>query len=102
MAFISEVHCILPVGAVNYVETLKAAAATAILVLKDVTVSVQRGEVLAVVGSVGAGKTTLLQAVIGELTALHGTVHAHQDIGFGPLVFGQDIARKDAIGSHGC
>jgi putative ABC transport system ATP-binding protein len=43
-------------------------------VLRDVTVSVSPGRMLAVTGASGAGKTTLLSALAGLLPALTGTI----------------------------
>ncbi|MDP2439862.1 MAG: ABC transporter transmembrane domain-containing protein, partial [archaeon] len=49
-------------------------------VLRDITLSVPKGALLVVVGSVGAGKSSLLAALLGEMhrhrgsLALHGTV----------------------------
>lgn len=41
-------------------------------VLNDVQLSVKRGELLVVVGSVGAGKSSLLSAILGELSRSDG------------------------------
>ncbi len=42
--------------------------------LRDVSLAVDRGETLAVVGSNGAGKTTLMRVISGALAASGGTV----------------------------
>ena len=44
-------------------------------ILRDLQLSVRRGEVLALLGPSGCGKTTLLRAVAGLLTADAGSVH---------------------------
>ena len=44
-------------------------------VLRDITVSVSPGELVAVVGANGAGKSTLLRAVSGLLRPTQGSVH---------------------------
>ncbi|MGP6204815.1 ABC transporter ATP-binding protein [Microbacterium sp. F2] len=54
-------------------------------VLTDVTLDVQDGEFLAIVGANGAGKTTLIQALAGVLTPPRGTVR----------IDGLDVARQD-------
>lgn len=43
--------------------------------LHDVSVELQPGEVLAIVGANGAGKTTLLQAVLGDIRLSSGAVY---------------------------
>ncbi|KAH8056426.1 ATPase [Aureococcus anophagefferens] len=49
----------------------RGAAATA---LRDVSVTLRRGEVLMVVGAVGSGKSTFLDALLGELELASGTM----------------------------
>lgn len=44
-------------------------------VLRDIDLTVRRGEVLCVLGANGVGKSTLLQTIAGLLPALAGTVH---------------------------
>ncbi len=56
------------------------------VVVRDVTLDVERGEFLAIVGTNGAGKTTLLQALAGVVVPPPGTVD----------VLGLDPARTDA------
>lgn len=43
-------------------------------VLRDLSVSVMRGELLAVIGANGAGKSTLLKAIMGLATVTAGTI----------------------------
>ncbi len=43
-------------------------------VLKAITLEVQPGELVAVIGSNGAGKTTLIKAISGLLRPRHGTI----------------------------
>ncbi len=47
-----------------------------VLALDDVSVTVDPGSVVVVVGGDGAGKTTLLRALVGELVLERGAVHA--------------------------
>ncbi|MFH1775313.1 MAG: ABC transporter ATP-binding protein [Chloroflexota bacterium] len=53
----------------------------ALEVLKDLSLSVESGEYVAIIGPNGAGKTTLLNVITGELEASAGRVY----------IFGQDI-----------
>ena len=57
-----------------------------IRVLRDVSLSVEKGEILGILGHNGMGKSTLLKAISGELPAQSGT------IGFA----GSDITRQPA------
>lgn len=45
-------------------------------VLQDITMTVQPGQVVAIMGGSGSGKTTLLRAATGQLQPLHGQVRA--------------------------
>ncbi|MGS1008048.1 ABC transporter ATP-binding protein [Achromobacter anxifer] len=51
-------------------------------VLRDISMDVRAGQVVAIMGGSGSGKTTLLRAATGQLTAQRGRV----------LAFGQDMA----------
>ncbi|MGI3210930.1 ATP-binding cassette domain-containing protein [Roseovarius tibetensis] len=44
-------------------------------VLHDVSLSIDRGEIVTIVGPNGSGKSTLLRALIGAVRPTHGTVH---------------------------
>lgn len=57
-------------------------------VLRDITLTVQPGQVVAVMGGSGSGKTTLLRAATGQLHPLRGRVHA----------FGTDLSQIDREG----
>ena len=57
-------------------------------VLRDISMDVRAGQVVAIMGGSGSSKTTLLRAATGQLIAQRGTVQA----------FGQDIAAVDAAG----
>lgn len=52
-------------------------------VLRDISMDVRAGQVVAIMGGSGSGKTTLLRAATGQLTAQQGQV----------MAFGQDMAR---------
>ncbi|XP_022702909.1 multidrug resistance-associated protein 1-like isoform X1 [Varroa jacobsoni] len=44
-------------------------------ILSDVSLSIKKGELVAVVGSVAAGKSSLIQAIIGEMNLISGSIH---------------------------
>jgi phospholipid/cholesterol/gamma-HCH transport system ATP-binding protein len=52
-------------------------------VLHDITLEVNAGQVVAMMGGSGSGKTTLLRGATGQLKARSGSIHA----------FGKDLAR---------
>jgi len=57
-------------------------------VLRGITMQVQAGQVVAIMGGSGSGKTTLLRAATGQIPAQAGSVRA----------FGQELAGLDANG----
>ena len=50
--------------------------------LRDISFSVNRGQMLAVTGPVGSGKSSLLMAILGELPSLIGTVSVNGRIAY--------------------
>lgn len=50
------------------------------IVLKDVTLSVNPGEVIALIGANGVGKTTLLKLLLGEISPDEGHITNHQEV----------------------
>lgn len=50
------------------------------LVLKDVSLSVNAGEVIALIGANGVGKTTLLKLLLGEIEPDEGQITNHQEV----------------------
>ena len=51
-------------------------------VVNDVSFSMRRGELLAVIGPVGSGKSSLLMAILGETLLTHGSVTARGTIAY--------------------
>ncbi|KAF5342067.1 hypothetical protein D9611_001575 [Ephemerocybe angulata] len=52
--------------------------------ITDVSMSIPRGSLVAIVGPVGSGKTSLLQGIIGEMRQTGGTVTFGGNVGFCP------------------
>jgi energy-coupling factor transport system ATP-binding protein len=67
----SEESALLP--AISFVQ-VKFAHPTGVTALEDVSLAVEKGELLAIVGENGAGKTTLVKHVNGLLKPTKGTV----------------------------
>ena len=60
--------------------------------LRDVSIRVERGERLAIIGSNGAGKSTLLRLISGVTTPTRGSIRVGESVrkkrsDRGPLVF---------------
>lgn len=53
-------------------------------ILKDVNLSIKKGQLIAVIGGVGAGKSSLLSTLLGDMVKLSGAVHARGKIAFVP------------------
>ncbi|XP_041788758.1 ATP-binding cassette subfamily C member 4 [Anopheles merus] len=51
--------------------------------LKDISVKIEPGRLLAVIGPVGAGKSSLLQMLLGELPIQNGTATINGDVSYG-------------------
>jgi len=52
--------------------------------MKDINLSIPRGQLVAIVGPVGTGKTSLLQGVIGEMRKTSGTIKFGGSVGYCP------------------
>jgi ABC-type glutathione transport system ATPase component len=52
--------------------------------VRDVNMSVPRGQLVAIVGSVGSGKTSLLQGLIGEMRKIQGSIVFGGSVGYCP------------------
>ena len=53
------------------------------ILFKDVNLSVDQGEKIAIIGGNGAGKTTLLKMIIGRVGITHGSIHKRQNLNIG-------------------
>lgn len=79
--------------------------------LSDVSFSLRRGEVLAVLGHNGAGKSTLLKCIAGKLRYDHGNISRKGELGhllemsagFSPTMTGRDniVVRGQLLGKTG-
>lgn len=52
--------------------------------IRDVTMSIPKGKLVAIVGSVGSGKTSLLQGIIGEMRKVQGSIVFSGSVGYCP------------------
>ncbi len=52
--------------------------------IKEVTMNVPRGKLVAIAGSVGSGKTSLLQGLIGEMRKTQGSIVFGGSVGYCP------------------
>ena len=52
--------------------------------VRDVNMSVSRGQLVAIVGSVGSGKSSLLQGLIGEMRKTRGSIVFGGSVGYCP------------------
>lgn len=51
-------------------------------ILKDINIKVEKGEFIAIVGSVGAGKSSFLSSLIGDTEKLSGTVNINGTVSY--------------------
>ncbi|XP_071088769.1 ATP-binding cassette sub-family C member 4-like [Haliotis cracherodii] len=71
--------------------------------LKDITLTIQKGELVAVVGTVGAGKTSLLAALMGDLPSSHGHISIRGSVGYfsqQPWVFSGTVRDNIVFGDE--
>ncbi|RYH11025.1 ATP-binding cassette domain-containing protein, partial [archaeon] len=50
--------------------------------LRNINISIKKGELVAIVGSVGSGKSSLLSCILGELIPIQGNVKIQGDIAY--------------------
>ncbi|KJH41098.1 ABC transporter, ATP-binding protein [Dictyocaulus viviparus] len=66
--------------------------------LRHITMSVKRGQLVAIVGKVGAGKSSLLQAILGEMNKVCGNVNISGTIAYVPQqAWIQNLTLRDNI-----
>ncbi|GAA5830776.1 hypothetical protein JCM5353_002363 [Sporobolomyces roseus] len=69
--------------------------------LQDISLSVKKGELIAVVGRVGAGKSSLLSAVLGEMNKLDGQVKVRGTVAYTaqqPWIMGGTVKNNITFG----
>ena len=54
--------------------------------LKDISLTIPRGQLVAIVGAVGSGKSSLLQGLIGEMRRTTGNVTFGGSVGYCPQI----------------
>lgn len=64
-------------------------------VLKDITIGVNKGEILTLIGPNGAGKSTLLKSIAKQLKPLGGSIYLEQQELAG--LSGHELAKKMAV-----
>lgn len=52
--------------------------------LKDISITIPKGNLVAVVGQVGSGKSSLLSALLGEMDIIHGSVNVSGSVAYAP------------------
>jgi len=65
---------------------LQAEAEERVFQIKDITIEIPRGMLVAVVGPVGSGKTSLLQGLIGEMRKTSGNITFGGSVGYCPQI----------------
>ena len=59
--------------------------------VRDISLTIAQGELVAIIGGTGSGKTTLLEALSGERTPTSGTIARHPDEPVGYVPAGDSI-----------
>ncbi|KAJ3191779.1 hypothetical protein HK101_007416 [Irineochytrium annulatum] len=60
----------------------RAASAESQFQLHDINITIRKGSLTAIVGSVGCGKTTLLAGILGEVNKIQGQVHVTGNVAY--------------------
>ena len=72
--------------------------------VREVSLSVKRGQLVAVIGKVGSGKTVLLRAILGELPAMQGSrVDISGTVGYAsqlPFILNMSLRENIVFGSE--
>lgn len=63
-------------------------------ILKNLSVSIPEGSLVAVVGQVGSGKSSFLSAILGEMEKLEGTVQRRVRLSVCPSILHPDLLTR--------
>ena len=67
-------------------------------ILKDLNLSVAKGKLVAIVGTVGAGKSSLLSAILGEMDLEKGKISKHGSVAYvGQQAWIQNLSLRDNV-----
>jgi len=56
------------------------------VILRDISLTINPGELVAIIGEVGSGKSTFVNSIIGETIKLEGSVKLNGKISYIPQV----------------
>ncbi|KAG8093776.1 hypothetical protein GUJ93_ZPchr0012g20484 [Zizania palustris] len=56
------------------------------MILRDISLELQKGLLVAIIGEVGSGKSSLLNSIIGEIHVINGSVDSYGSIAYVPQV----------------
>lgn len=72
------------------------------MVSKDISIDIERGEHVAIVGDNGSGKTTLLKTIASEIAPLHGSFRwgPHMKVGYYAQHVPQMLKNQDTVQSY--
>ena len=62
--------------------------------VRDITMTIPRGQLVAIVGSVGSGKTSLLQGLVGEMRKTSGSVTFGGSVSYCPQTAWIQVSAK--------
>lgn len=73
------------------------------MVLKNISLTVKKGDFVTLLGRVGSGKTTLLDCIAGQSTFSSGKLQVREEIGYvveEPIIFSGTIKHNILMGKE--